>query len=136
MEGCYLNGVPGFFRSKDGSWDVNLRPYMRGILIPVRDEHGLIQGGQIRTDNTKKGKFRWMSSSGLDDGCAAQTFLRYSGPVAEAVYLTEGPMKADIIHHFYRMLCHCCPGYNVPFTSGRYAGQAYPPRLEESCYCV
>ena len=60
-EGLYLSGVPGFYRNNDGAWTfIHER---RGILIPVRDVDGKIQGLQIRRDNVAKRKFRWVSSA-------------------------------------------------------------------------
>ena len=56
-EGWYLSGVPGFYRTERDTWTfVN---ECRGILIPVRDMQGKIQGLQMRRDNVKKRKFRW-----------------------------------------------------------------------------
>lgn len=95
-EGLYLAGVPGFYRQDDGSW--TLRMEKRGIMIPVKDSGGRIQGIQIRRDNTEKRKFRWLSSSGQVDGCAAKTWVHVAGVPSEIMFLTEGPMKADIIH--------------------------------------
>lgn len=75
-EGCYLAGVPGVYRTEDNAWSfVNEK---RGILIPVRDTNGYIQGLQIRRDDCNKRKFRWVSSAekkrrmprrGLDTFC-------------------------------------------------------------------
>ena len=59
--GYYLSGVPGFYR-KDGKWSFVSEG--RGILIPVRDMKGRIQGLQIRRDNVTRRKFRWVSSMG------------------------------------------------------------------------
>lgn len=95
-EGLYLAGVPGFYRQDDGSWA--LRMERRGIMIPVKDPDGRIQGIQIRRDNTEKRKFRWLSSSGQIDGCSAKTWVHVAGAPSETMLLTEGPMKADIIH--------------------------------------
>ena len=61
-EGLYLAGVPGFYKTDSGEWSfINEK---RGILIPVREEHGSIQGLQIRRDNVTRRKFRWVSSVG------------------------------------------------------------------------
>lgn len=93
--GYYLAGVPGFCR-KDGEWTfVSER---RGILIPVRDVKGRIQGLQIRRDNVIKRKFRWVSSIDMPDGCKAESWAHLAGQPKHMVILTEGPMKADIIH--------------------------------------
>lgn len=95
-EGCYLAGVPGFFRTEQGNWSFVCEG--RGILIPVRDLEGRVQGLQIRRDNTIKRKYRWISSSERLDGCGAECWTHLRGPVTPSVLLTEGPMKADIIY--------------------------------------
>ncbi len=93
--GLYLAGVPGFYK-KEGHWDVRFPG--RGILIPVRDTAGRIQGLQVRLDNVEKRKFRWLSSAGLEEGCGAKTWVHLAGDPRPLVLLTEGPMKADVIH--------------------------------------
>ena len=94
-DGHYLAGVPGFYR-KNGDWTfVSER---RGILIPVRDLQGRIQGLQIRRDNVTRRKFRWVSSVEQPDGCKAESWVHLAGKPRETVILTEGPMKADIVH--------------------------------------
>lgn len=60
-DGLYLAGVPGFYRDDSGAW--TFIHEKRGILIPVRDRYGRIQGLQIRRDNVEKRKFRWVSST-------------------------------------------------------------------------
>lgn len=49
QEGCELSGVPGFYQMEDGQWKFTVN--QRGILIPVRDDKGRIQGMQIRRDD-------------------------------------------------------------------------------------
>lgn len=110
-EGYYLAGVPGFFRKENGDW--TFIHEARGILIPVRDQKGQIQGLQIRRDNTEKRKFRWVSSSERKDGCKAEGWAHLSGPVTEQMILTEGPMKADIIHTLTGISVIAVPGVNT-----------------------
>jgi len=111
-EGHYLAGVPGFYRDKeDGQW--TFVQNQRGILIPVRDYLGRIQGLQIRRDNVEKRKFRWVSSTNRPDGCRAEGWIHISGPVCRQVLLTEGPMKGDIIHHLTGMTVLAVPGVNT-----------------------
>lgn len=93
-DGFYLSGVPGFYKDK-GTWTFSCE--QRGIMIPVKDVQGRIQGMQIRRDNTEKRKFRWFSSAEKQDGCRAEGWTHFSGEPAESVILTEGPMKADVI---------------------------------------
>lgn len=94
-KGLYLAGVPGFYKSQ-GQWTLKIPD--RGILIPVRDVQGQIQGLQVRLDNVEKRKFRWLSSNGLEEGCGAKTWVHLAGEPRPLVLLTEGPMKADVIH--------------------------------------
>lgn len=95
-EGLYLAGVPGFYRTKNDTW--SFASDNRGILIPVRDTEGRIQGLQIRLDKVEKRKFRWVSSVDRKDGCQAEGCPHLAGLVSESIILTEGVMKADIIH--------------------------------------
>lgn len=94
-KGLYLAGVPGFYK-KLSQWTLKIPG--RGILIPVRDIQGQIQGLQVRLDNVEKRKFRWLSSNGLEEGCGAKTWVHLAGEPRPLVLLTEGPMKADVIH--------------------------------------
>ena len=69
-EGLYLSGIPGFYKEDNGRW--TFAEVKRGILIPVCDIQGRIQGLQVRRDNTERRKFRWISSSERQDGCRAE----------------------------------------------------------------
>lgn len=97
-DGIYLSGVPGFFRKKDGQWSFTYE--WRGILIPVRDLAGRIQGLQLRRDSTERRKYRWISTANKCDGCHAENWIHIAGTPQRNIILTEGPMKADIIHFF------------------------------------
>lgn len=109
-EGYYLGGVPGFYHTKEGAWTfIHER---RGILIPARDQDGKIQGLQIRLDNVKKGKFRWISSIGKQDGCKAEGWTHLKGEPTQTVLLTEGPLKADVINHITGLTVVAVPGVN------------------------
>ena len=94
-KGLYLAGVPGFYKNQ-GQWTLKIPG--RGILIPVRDVQGQIQGLQVRLDNVERRKFRWVSSAGLEEGCGAKTWVHLAGEPRPLMLLTEGPMKADVIH--------------------------------------
>ncbi len=109
-EGHYLAGVPGFYRDKDSNWTFAYN--RRGILIPVRDHCGRIQGLQIRRDKAEKRKFRWLSSADFPDGCCAEGWIHLAGPMREQILLTEGPMKADVIHHLTGETVIAVPGVN------------------------
>ena len=108
-EGYYLAGVPGFYRSED-IWTFICE--RRGILIPVRDIYGRIQGLQIRRDNAQKRKFRWVSSAEKLDGCRAEGWVHFAGIPNKRVILTEGPMKADVIHALTGLSVLAVPGVN------------------------
>ena len=109
-EGLYLSGVPGFHRTEQDAW--TFVSDCRGILIPVRDIQGRIQGLQIRRDNVKKRKFRWFSSTDRKDGCRAESWTHLAGAIRNKVLLTEGPMKADVIHALTGITVLAVPGVN------------------------
>lgn len=109
-DGFYLSGVPGFYR-KDGQW--TLVGESRGILIPVRDLQGRIQGLQIRRDRVTRRKFRWLSSVGKPDGCKAESWAHMAGTPCKTVLLTEGPLKADVIHTLTGMTVVAVAGVNA-----------------------
>ena len=110
-DGLYLAGVPGFYRDDSGAW--TFIHEKRGILIPVRDRYGRIQGLQIRRDNVEKRKFRWVSSTEKKDGCKAEGWTHLSGPVRPMLVLTEGPMKADVINALTGLTVLAVPGVNT-----------------------
>ena len=95
-DGVYLAGVPGFYRTEKDEWTFSHDN--RGILIPVRDCDGRIQGLQVRLDKTEKRKFRWFSSTDRKDGCRSEGWTHLAGEVVETIIITEGPMKADVIN--------------------------------------
>ena len=108
--GHKLAGVPGFYLRSNGQWAFIHNK--RGILIPVRDSKGRIQGMQVRLDNIKKRKYRWVSSNGMNEGCGAEGWIHIAGPPAERVILTEGPLKADVIHYLTGLTVIAAPGVN------------------------
>lgn len=110
-EGLSLSGVPGFYREEDGSWSL-VHEY-RGILIPVRDANGRIQGLQIRRDNVTRRKFRWVSSTGRNEGCGAEGWTHLAGAPGKELILTEGPMKADVIAYLTGRAVLAVPGVNA-----------------------
>lgn len=69
--------------------------YESGVVKLMK---GRIQGLKIRRDNVTRRKFRWVSSIGKVDGCKAEGWVHIVGPPRSMVLLTEGPMKADIVH--------------------------------------
>ncbi|OPX89445.1 MAG: hypothetical protein A4E53_01522 [Pelotomaculum sp. PtaB.Bin104] len=95
-KGFTLEGVPGFFtrNGKFGTfWDFVNPP---GYLIPVRDVHGRIQALQIKVDD---GKYIWFSSHGMPNGTTSNAPAHYTGGKGR-VWVTEGPLKADVASTF------------------------------------
>ncbi len=103
--GYTVRGVPGFYE-KDGNWTVNFGSYTAGILLPAKDTGGRIIGFQIRLDaplrdrDGKSGtKYVWFSSAGKQSGCSPGSPVHLIGDAhAGTVYVTEGILKADIVH--------------------------------------
>jgi hypothetical protein len=98
-EGIEMKGIPGFYQEGNGDqvyW--TLVNYPAGILIPVRNLSEQIEGIKIRKDRYKKNKFLWLATTDKNEGTHANAWTHFAGPVAEVMYMTEGPMKADIIY--------------------------------------
>lgn len=110
--GYTLAGIPGFYRNeKNGEW--MLASWYRGMYIPVRDLQGRIKGMQIRKDKVKKRKYRWLSSAELLDGCKADCSPHIVGEPTKTIYLTEGPLKADVFHHLTKRTIIGIAGVNT-----------------------
>ncbi|MGB9879996.1 MAG: DUF3854 domain-containing protein [Anaerolineae bacterium] len=96
-------GVPGFYlyRGRAGRrvWCVAGPP---GLLIPVRNFEGAIWGVQIRPDDRSSWpKYVWLSSAAARRGtCGVGAKARFhvarAGRNDGTVWITEGPLKADI----------------------------------------
>jgi len=95
-KGLRVEHVPGFYLDK-GNWDLYLPG--SGILIPVRNRLGMIQGFQVRLDQAVTSKYIWLSSNDLSKGTPTQSSLHIVGPVKPVMFFTEGYLKADIAHH-------------------------------------
>lgn len=121
--GLYLEGVPGFYK-KRGQWTIQFPG--RGILIPVRDIAGRIQGLQIRLDNVEKRKFRWLSSAELEEGCGAKTWVHLAGSKASC-NSDRGPLESrcDSLPHWADCTGSCWGKFSVP-------AKACPGRVESS----
>jgi hypothetical protein len=94
--GIQLKGIPGFWTNPEGRWRLS-GPL--GICIPVRDLQGNIQGITIRCDNTLTGKYKWLSSALEFNGCSSGVSMHVAKPEEanlDEVWITEGPLKADI----------------------------------------
>ena len=90
-----LTGVPGFY-AKNSIWMMSLN---KGFFIPVRAPDGLIQGLQIRLDDAKKRKYRWFSSNNRENGTPAHSWIHMANSGGDAVFITEGALKADVAAH-------------------------------------
>lgn len=106
-QGIKLNGVPGFFHITPNRWCFR---YDAGMMIPTISYNKQIVGLQIRRDTVSAKGLRYMtlSSKGLPDGVTANisrahvSYLKGSRRISKktTVYITEGPMKADLIRWF------------------------------------
>lgn len=110
MQGCTVQGVPGFYQDASGNWTVNFNSITAGILIPAVGIDGLIQGLQILLDvpirdkdapSEKTGtKYLWLSSSTKHMGTTSGSPVHFVGnPFTRTLYVTEGLLKADIAHY-------------------------------------
>ena len=101
-QGINLKGVPGFYRITQDKWAFR---YDMGMLIPTISYEGNIVGIQTRRDTVTKNGLRYMtlSSKGLPEGVTtriARTHVIHNKKQISdrtQVYVTEGPLKADII---------------------------------------
>ena len=119
-KGLKVDNVPGFYVD-NGTWDLYFPG--SGILIPVRNRLGMIQGFQIRLDQAVKSKYIWLSSNDLNKGTPAQSSLHIVGPIKPTMFFTEGYLKADVAHHL--------SGYSFIANGGVTQLAAVPDLLKE-----
>lgn len=98
MEGYELQGVPGFYVHEGGYYTLTGSP---GLLIPVRDQQGEIQGLQIRVNDPGEGpRYMWMSSAGRPGGSSSGSPVHIAYPLGLVddfrTWLTEGALKASL----------------------------------------
>jgi DNA primase len=109
-----LEGIPGFYRSRrNDKWILAGYP---GLLIPVRDWEGRIQGFQIRPDTQHGQKYLWLSSGHPQKhpgGRKVKAAFHVAGPRIQRVWITEGPLKADISAHFLKETVMAVPGVTM-----------------------
>ncbi len=108
-DGHELSGTPGFFM-KSGKWTIQRNT--SGFFIPVKDIQGRIQGMQIRFDDADT-RYKWFTSTDKEKGSKAKTWPHFVGYPEETVFLTEGPLKADIINYFMDVPVVAIPGVNA-----------------------
>lgn len=108
-----LTGIPGFYQQENcpGAWRMCETD---GMLVPVRDLQGRIQGFQVRMNNADKRKYRWFSSKGYPGGTRSHAWVHIVGNrSADTAYLTEGGLKGDVASHLAKgRLFICIPGVN------------------------
>lgn len=100
-QGLKLEGVPGFFQLGD-RWC--FRMTAQSIMIPVRNADNLITGFQMRMDCGSV-KYITLSTARFPNGSKGIARVHYTENVfcennstqGKAVFLTEGPLKADAI---------------------------------------
>ena len=109
--------VPGLIvRKQKGPQYVTLAG-APGIAIPVRDVKGQILGVQVRVDQPKFGKYLWLSSAS-QGGASPGTPIHVARPREDGrgsgrVWLTEGPLKADIASERLGEVVLALPGVNA-----------------------
>lgn len=96
--GCELQGVPGFYKVQN-TWILNLP---EGMLIPTRNSGGQVVGIQVRRDGDANPRYLTVSANrlpcGVTTGISRAHFPLGNAPLTKGttVYLTEGPLKADV----------------------------------------
>jgi endogenous inhibitor of DNA gyrase (YacG/DUF329 family) len=107
-----LKGVPGFWTDPRGTWQLS---GPAGICIPVRDLQGNIQGITIRCDESLNGKYKWLSSARKLNGCSSGAPIHVAKPEGanqDEIWITEGPLKADIVSRKLNRIILAVPGVN------------------------
>jgi hypothetical protein len=88
-----LTGVPGFCQ-KYNRWRHVAPP---GLMIPVLNENRQIVGFQVRLDNPDNQKYIWFSSrKSANAGARTHVAMPFRACQATQIWITEGPIKADI----------------------------------------
>ncbi|HHV35907.1 MAG TPA: DUF3854 domain-containing protein, partial [Syntrophomonadaceae bacterium] len=82
-----------------------------GYLIPFRDEKGLIQALQIRTDRgDPKYLFFGFRDSGIDNSTPVHVVNPDVARRTKSAWVTEGPLKADVASLFFDACFVASPG--------------------------
>lgn len=123
-------GVPGFINFLEKEQEF-MTPKYNGYLIPVKNLLGEIQGFQIRNDKLSDNasqdekynyaKYTWLSTSYDKNGMGisdinnihhTNNFKDYlsKNTFPKTIYLTEGPLKADIAAEFAKRCFIALPG--------------------------
>ncbi len=115
-----LTHIPGFYVDESGAWNIVGLP--NGYLLPARNLRGEIQGLQMRVfpydKEFHRHKFFWLSSLDKPNGAGASNWFHTSIPpgkkVNGRVWLTEGPLKADVASFFTGAPFFAIPGTSAP----------------------
>lgn len=103
-EKCVLKGVPGFFIDNKGKWNFAFFDNCEGILTPVINLKKQVVGLQLRLDvpfkdkeTGKETRFIWFSTPYKKNGTGSGSPVHITNRKhLKVIYLTEGPMKANI----------------------------------------
>lgn len=129
-DGISLKGIPGFFKTKNGN--TMMQKIRSGIAMPCVGFHRNIKSVQIRVRNSLleegEGKCRWMSTPYANKGSKMCGNIHYAvdfhwnkekqwfEPVVtpeKYIALTEGIMKADLLHILADIPVISVPGVGV-----------------------
>lgn len=111
------DGVPGFWQPAGGQWTLAGPP---GLCVPVRDWAGRVRGVQIRRPRGEP-KYVWLTSRGRARGAPARAVYHVTwtrGLARRRVWLTEGPLKADVAAHRLGEVVVAVPGVQTWRGSG------------------
>ena len=78
----------------------------------MRDTRSCIVGLQVRCNVADNGKYRWLSSKNYNAGCSPGAPIHVAGSIYTngEVWITEGPLKADIAALQLNRLVLAVPG--------------------------
>lgn len=104
--GYNLCHMPGFYTDSNSNW--KFVDWYEGYMIPVRNYNNKVQGFQLRSCGKvvdKEKKYIWISSSGKPNGTKQKSYVHFAcdfendiPKLGSKVFLTEGPLKADVAH--------------------------------------
>lgn len=115
-EGLSLSyGLPGMYYNVAEGAVVTGK---EGLAIPVRDYLGRIRAIKLRPDDGEP-KYMWLSSRGKRGGCSPGTQVHHTLPPiysrgGKVLWITEGPLKADVASHLSGFDFIGLPSVNPP----------------------
>ncbi len=113
--GHILGGVPGFYLKNDKGqswWSLAGPP---GLVVPIRNADGMIEACQVRRDDEDAGsKYVWLSTAGRPQGASSGAPAHVARPSTpprdRRIWLTEGPLKADMVSERLAAVVIAVPG--------------------------